>query len=345
MNALAIVVTDSHYNKNNMEEVNDCLFQSIMRGEELKCKLYIHCGDVFTSRYGRSFEELKAFSQYIAALESSNFEKVFIIPGNHDKKDQSSDESYLDIFKRNDSKIQIVSNYEIFNNSWINFCFLPFFSENVYSDKISSIISKIKKKGKYFLFTHVAVNGVKNNDGSLVENDFDEGIFSPFERVFVGHYHNRQEFDNITYFGSLKQNDFGEDREKGWMILNEDGSYFFEQSLFVEYKSFKIDLSKENSSRLISLYKQKYGDNPNFKVKITLKGTEEQLSFFDKKDFTELGIILEKIRVEGQIVSMDQLKIKNANFFDYFDNWLSQEKNEKIKETLEKIKKKYVENN
>jgi DNA repair exonuclease SbcCD nuclease subunit len=341
--AIAIAVTDSHYHKSNLEEVNDCLFQSINRALELGVKYYFHCGDVFTSRYGRSFEELKAFNEYLSVLEDSGLESIVIISGNHDKKDQTSDESYLDIFKRNNSKIQIVSNFLIHRFGDFYFCFLPFFSESVYSDKINSIVSKIKKKGRYFLFTHVAVNGVRNNDGTVVSNDFGNKVFDAFEKVFIGHYHNRQEFDNIVYFGSLKQNDFGENKEKGWMVIYDDGSYEFEQSDFIQYINLKIDLSKSSASKLINLHLEKYGNNPNFNTRITLTGTESQLKDYDKKDFSEVGIDLKKITEGDKIITMDDLKIQNKNFNQYFKEWVSQTQ-EKDKAILTNIMEEYVAN-
>lgn len=340
---LAILVTDSHYNKKNLEEVNDCLFQSVQRGVELGVKFYFHTGDIFTSRYGRSFEELKAFNEYVTLLEDSDFEAVVIIPGNHDKKDQSSPESYLDIFHRNNSSVEIVSEPSEITYGNFSFWFLPFFSEGVYSDKIVSTVSKLKRKQRNFLFTHVAVNGVKNNDGSIVDNDFNADIFSAFEKVFVGHYHDRQEFENIVYFGSLKQNNFGEDKAKGWVIFYDDGSFEYEQSFFTQFINLKIDLNKASVTKLINIYKEKYGNNPDFFTRITLTGSESQLAEFDSKEFLELGIDLKKVTDNDKVITFDDLRIQNKNFQEYFIDWSS--KLEEIdKELMEQLMEEYVAN-
>ena len=56
-----------------------------------------------------------------------------------------------------------------------------------------------------------------NNDGSSVESSIRPSLFKDWGLVLSGHYHDYQELsDNVVHLGSLTQNNFGEDENKGF---------------------------------------------------------------------------------------------------------------------------------
>ena len=79
---------------------------------------------------------------------------------------------------------------------------------------------------EHFLYIHEGINGALAQPS---EKELPARIFSPFDKVFVGHYHNRTVIPGtgIEYIGSSRQHNFGEDEEKGYTVLYTDGTYEF----------------------------------------------------------------------------------------------------------------------
>lgn len=297
----AIIVADSHYDKNNVSEVSAVMDQAIDLAIERKINTIFHIGDVFTDRTGQGLMVLLAFSRWLQKC-SANGIKVHAIPGNHDKTNQESEESYLDIYEgKYGFKLHRTGKY-IFHSPDVLCCFLPYFPEGgSYLSRLEELWSKVvkvdgQKAQNRFLFTHIAIDGVKNNDGSLVTNNLKPKLFSKFTKVFVGHYHNRSNIGRIHYVGSIRPKDFGEDNRKGFTILNKDGSHEHVDAKFRKFIKVKVDLTEEeiDFDGLLSQYNT---DEDNIRVVIT--GTEDQLALVPSKTFSDVGIDLKKESVKA----------------------------------------------
>jgi len=211
---LAILITDTHYHKDNTEEVDDVLDQAIQLALEQGVYRIFHLGDVFTNRVGQGLRVLLAFRRWLRNCGEQGID-VWLIPGNHDKTDLESEESYLDVYDSY-SNVTIVGKptYQTFLDTMVGF--LPYFKEDgSYPDRLDELVkfpidSRIKTR---ILLTHIAVDGVANNDGTEVTNELGAGRFSHFDNVFVGHYHNRSDVgENIHYIGSARPSNYGEDK-------------------------------------------------------------------------------------------------------------------------------------
>lgn len=196
-------------------------------------------GDLFDNRKAQKLSVLSSMKKILKNCP------MMIIPGNHDKYDQSDRSSYIDMYDNVANVIDDGHFVEV-NGGKILLCFMPFFTNDVYIEKLEKLKQNINDSyKKVFLFTHIAINGVRNNDGSLVDNGIKLSMFTEFDHVFVGHYHNKSKVGkNITYIGSAFQSNYGEDNNKGFTLLYEDGSTTFIKSKFPEYVVYKLDVDE-----------------------------------------------------------------------------------------------------
>lgn len=240
---IGIFITDTHYKSDNIEEVNSVLFQAVDLAKELGVPLF-HGGDWFTDRVGRTLKELNAMFDFLSYASSLSVQ-IFTIPGNHDKTDLNDEKSYLDIFSNfwNFTVVKSIRKFSLSNK--VSITLIPYFKDN-YNEYLETALSRIKSKDINVLLTHTAIDGVKNNDGSQVSNIRKTTKFRGFDLVLVGHYHNFQSFENIVYFGSARPENFGEDNNKGVLVLYNDGDFDRKALDFIKYETIKIDLSKVN---------------------------------------------------------------------------------------------------
>lgn len=342
----ALIFTDPHYNKKNHGLVNKVLFQALDRAVELKIKYLICCGDVFTDRVGRSLEDLLAFTSFLEELSERDL-FLYLIPGNHDKTDLKSKSSYLDIF-------DFYPNVKVFNDFGLkmnpgnepDFAFLPFFEDKIFKEKVKVDFSK--KTKNLILFTHQAIDGVKNNDGSVVKDSVAPSSFKRFEKVIVGHYHNRQSFDNIHYIGSTHAQNFGEDNKKGWAVLYENCDLILEDAVFPKYVRIKIDITKRTGLLILQKAIKKYQFSQD-NIRFVIAGKPSQLSSIaqDIIDMRKKGIDvqtkdIEVVETMNSEADKKVIEMKHKDLLTYFEEWVDNQ--EEMGEERKILGLKYLEN-
>lgn len=215
----SVLLTDLHMKASNIEHI-----MSIGRyASQFGVPIFV-MGDLFDSRKAQSQKILLAMQEFLMELTTSG-ETVYVIPGNHDKTDYGSAESFLDIYKV--EGVDVVRDSSIVEIGSIEYYLLPYFSEKgeLYRENLSHLSKHaISSQNQKVLLTHIAVNGVRNNDKSEVKDGIPPNLFNVFDKVKVGHYHDEQEFGNIHYIGSTMQHDFSEDHEKFISIMHDDMS-------------------------------------------------------------------------------------------------------------------------
>jgi exonuclease SbcD len=236
-NVAAVVITDTHLTKDNCEQVIEIFEQCKNLALSCGVKQVQHLGDIFTNRVGQSLQTLLAFKKILSSYEEVGLE-IIAIPGNHDKTDLDSDESYLEVFSE-------FSNFTLLNKpttkkiNGIHFHFVPYY-HHTYTDRLSEI--QTDEDNYNILCTHQAINGVKNNDGTEVTDCNSPSEFERFDKVLVGHYHNASKIgNNIYYVGSAYQSNFGESIEdKGFTVIYQDGSMAKVRSKFKQFIKVKL---------------------------------------------------------------------------------------------------------
>jgi exonuclease SbcD len=281
---IALILTDTHLSETNIPLVKSIWTQAIIHCQELNIEKIFFAGDFFTARKAQPLSVDEAGREIISNIGLCGIE-LTMIAGNHDKIYLDSSSSYIDEYSMYSNCLVIQNSYiDVINNLRIHF--LPYFKENgSYLQKLSEI--KVDKQYNNILITHIAVNGVKNNDGSKQENDIDTNLFNQFDSVFVGHFHNQSKLgDNIYYVGSAYQANFGEDNQKGFTILYDDGSHSFIKSVFKEFIKVKLNpLDDKAIDEAKKMYK-----NSQDNIRFVFEGEEAELKTINKELYADLGI-------------------------------------------------------
>jgi len=310
--AVSLMITDTHLKDGNDDLVFSIFSQAIDYCLKNKIKVIFHGGDIFTNRKGQTLLNLMTFMDILAYARSRGI-SIYAIPGNHDKTNQSSTNSYLDIFSEYDNFHCIKEEYSMsLKDCSVNFCFLPYFTDEEYLTRLLRLQEEIMDDSvENILITHKDINGVKNNDGSVVEGEIDKNFFKVFKRVLVGHYHNSQQFKNIFYIGSPYQGNFGETWEdKGFQVIYSDGSMQLIQTEFPKY--IKLILPIEDKE---GLHKEamKYKNSTDF-VRFVLTGKRSEYDKLNVSGIKEMGI---DVRYESEEFNESISAVENDELIEF----------------------------
>lgn len=307
------MITDIHLTGDNASDTIKLVCAAIDKAVEFKLKFVYVGGDVFDSRKAQS---LKALEAWMEILRYAKRMQVVLraIPGNHDKPSYKAERSYLDLYKDHES-IELIRDYDAFAEGEYMVHMIPFFDEKEvypqYLQRAFDAVSLIKDK-KHMLITHVAIDGVKNNDGSEIEGTLPSNQFNVFERVFVGHYHDYQEIGNVVYFGSIKQKNFGENNKKGLTVFFEDGTWEQQPLPSKQYKVVKVNIDTITDKELTELMEENGGKEDNVRFKFT--GTREKIKSIDKKRFESIGIDVKCEEIDPE-VNLDYTELTHFEGF------------------------------
>lgn len=313
-----IVSTDWHLKPSNLEEIYKLQEQELREANELGVKDHVWLGDIFDSRISQREETLNMLTKIID-LYSAFGHNIYCIPGNHDKSNYDSETSFLDAYKYHpnfDLMDQI--DYRLING--VNCYFLPFFSNEIWIDEISN--QNDRDHVGDILFTHIAFQGSRNNDGSLIESTIKPSMFENWGKVFSGHYHDFQELsENIIHLGSITQNNFGEDEEKGFWVIYDDLSYDLIPSDGKKYKKLTINMDEMTFKQADKVIKKFKEENNDSFVRVEIKGSEDIIKSIDKKEYQSLGIDV-KIKIneiENTESETEEVKaLTNTDIVDKF---------------------------
>ena len=348
MKKIGLLMTDTHLSPSTIDINRSIWRQAVEVCKENDITTIYHLGDVFDSRKSQTQEMLLILDELLEMVSNSNIE-ITIIPGNHDKTDYESSDSFLKIY-RHHPNVQI-ANYLSIHNTSKNLSIpvdtavvlVPFFSEKSgkYTEVLKGNPSLLDKYKTKFLLTHIGVNDAVMNGGSVIQDHLEGDIFSDFDKVYVGHFHDYQELKKgkIVYIGSSYQANYGEDNKKGFQLLNQDGSIEYVKTSFPEYKKVSIDIDSCTKQDIQRLKKEYEGSEDN--IRFVFQGSKEKLSSVDKAEFSTLGIdvkLEEESAVvqdyDGEVSSFDSQSILKE-----WDDFTSED------EDMNKRGKEYLKNN
>lgn len=334
-----VIITDTHLNEENIELVESLFDQTLQFALDNGLKRVFHGGDIFDIRKYQTLAVLKSFIRILRRFEEKGVD-LYAIPGNHDKPNYKSKDSYLDVFERYPS-FKLIRDYECFQSKEHRFHLIPFFDEKeVYGEYLSQAIKAIqtsspKVKGrKEFLLTHRAVNGARNNDGTVVEEILDINEFQVFDKVFVGHYHDHQIIGNVIYIGSSHQTNYGENADKGLTVFYDNGETERHLLDFPIFETIKIDLNTISEEELKEL--TAFSSQSQTKTRFKFSGTREKLAGLDKHLFLKQGIDV-KTEIDDPEVDLDYTELVEFEGFDVSsiqEEWKEFVEKHKIQEDL-----------
>lgn len=321
----SIWTTDWHLHEQNIDKILNIVDQLIDLAKELNTNEIIHGGDVFTSRKSQSIVTMNAFKTIIKKFRDNDI-TFYVIPGNHDKVDYNSTQSWLDFFDSENFYLidQPESFMDWFDN--IHFHFLPYFDEKIsYGEYLSKIDTS--RPGKHYLFTHVGLNDVLNNTGKLPNNTVSVDTFDRFDKVFIGHYHNRQLVnDSIIYTGSTIPTNFGEDNEKGFMVVYQDGTYDFYTPEFDEFVTHEIDSEDLTMDQAQAFIEEVNSNGNNNRIVVTGNKLNDIKAV---KNFLEQNGVKVESKQQDRVINTKHMEYKpmtDDELAQDFDEWLEEKK-------------------
>jgi len=297
---LAVVITDTHLNDKNIDLVGDIFRQTFEFCVQNDIRYIFHAGDWFTSRTGQSIACLIATKDILERMNRDFGIEMWAIAGNHDKADQSLAESFLSIFEgiKGFRLVSLAGGVPLSKDLHVQM--IPYFTKDFYEEQLADMIGFVfedpnfPNKAKQILITHSAINGVKNNDGTEVTEGLSQNAYSYFDKVFVGHYHNKSKIGkNIYYIGSAYQANFGEDDSKGITVLYENGDH---EQIVLDFPRFvKIPVNvNELDAEFIKEIKQFKETEKGLNLRIVLTGSEQEINSFNKNRLLDLGVSVDK---------------------------------------------------
>ena len=316
--AIALLINDLHISKDTIHDFNLNWDEALGVCNEYGIPEIYVGGDMFTSRASQTLDVLLAVKNAIQRSSAKHIH-VTIAEGNHDKVDQESVFGYNHIFeKKND--LFVIDTGLIADYDEIKLAVMSYFPEK---GSFRQKLEGVKKQVAYciedtILYIHEGIHGALGD--FEIPDELPQDIFSDFYKVLVGHYHNRTKIDgtNIEYIGSSRQNNFGEDEEKGYTILYDNGdTKFVKNNVNVRYATITVDAEDINDSFLLKLVNQSR-KGPGYKIRVKVKCTDAQAKTFDKKALLENGaskveLITDKLqKIETQSTAISEKFDKNG---------------------------------
>lgn len=284
-----IVFSDLHLDYNNWNLVSSIIDQIIEKAKKLKVSTVTLIGDIFESRKAQPLNNLIYFEQILNKFQESQI-ILEAIPGNHDKVDLESENSYLKAFEHH-PYFTLISKYDInLISDKLLIHYIPYFKEGAtYLKYLSNSVKNIKPSKINVLLTHIGIDGVFNNDKESVLSEITPDLFENFDHVYIGHYHDRSKIThNIEYIGSCYSHNFGEDNEKGGILLYEDGSIEYFNLKFPFHIEVIFDLDKDSLNHILTL-KEQFANSSNI-IRFKFYGPKEKIYSLDINPFKSVGI-------------------------------------------------------
>jgi DNA repair exonuclease SbcCD nuclease subunit len=323
------LLTDLHFGlKKNNKIVLNWLIKSLDQAKNSfmkhNCKTIIICGDIFDNRELNSTYMMKEFLNWFESF-SKEFERIYIIIGNHDIFYKNTREyNIIDILLGTHEKVCIVNSPMVVDNMIL----MPWIVD-------PEEIKFIGDKKQNILIGHYEINGFKFvTSGMVCTHGLKQDLFSKFDLVLSGHFHVKQNQDNIHYLGTIMPLTRGELGEShGWHILDTENLElkFFENEISM-FETFEIN----SSTKKIPNFEDKF-------VKVIVEGEytksiEKALSEI-QSTAVECSIIKDKYITDAENKDKSsQINLENYSIEEILDEYLSQHLSESLdKEIFKKL--------
>lgn len=271
----AVLISDIHFNINNLELATKALMAAIDYSNKAKIPLII-AGDLHDTK---AIIRAEVANRLIEVIRSAKQEVLFLV-GNHDLINEKGEENgltYLSFAVETGGVVKVPCEY-------LGLALLPYQND---SQKVVDFVKTLKPGTT--LIMHQGVRGAYMGDYVQDKTSVDPKVFEHLT-VYSGHYHRHQKVGTVTYLGSPFTHTYGEanDGPKGFLVLYEDGSYHQEVLDYRKHLVFNISYQK--------LHTLPKDTKPDDLVWVKISGPKSILS----------GITKERV---GQFLGRDNFKL------------------------------------
>lgn len=285
-----LLLNDIHISKDNIPAFKANWQEAIDICRKMDIKDIAIGGDLFFSRAAQTLDVLLAVHDALLTAAEHGIH-VTIAEGNHDKVNQENERGYCHVFDQH-SNVLVCDEYvslPLGDDCRFVLHMMGYFPED---GSFCTRLDRLKEealdpKRLNFLYIHEGINGAlaQPNDKELPAK-----IFEEFDKVFVGHYHNRTIIDKtrIEYIGSSRQHNFGEDEEKGYTVIYTDGSHeFIKNQANTRYRV--IDVAAERAGLHLMDELREIDADGRYKVKVRVHAPQAAMKSVDKAALLDAG--------------------------------------------------------
>ena len=322
-----LLLNDIHISKDNIPAFKANWQEAIDICRKMDVKEIAIGGDLFFSRAAQTLDVLLAVHDALLTAAEHGIH-VTIAEGNHDKVNQENERGYCHVFDQH-SNVLVCDEFvslPLGEDCRFVLHMMGYFPED---GSFCTRLDRLKEealdpKRLNFLYIHEGINGAlaQPNDKELPAK-----IFEDFDKVFVGHYHNRTIIDNtrIEYIGSSRQHNFGEDEEKGYTVIYTDGSHeFIKNQANTRYRV--IDVAAERAGLHLMDELREIDADGRYKVKVRVHAPQAAMKSVDKVALLDAGATKVELIADDE----QMLEVAASSLFEKFDS-------HRIRETYEEF--------
>lgn len=320
-----LLLNDIHISKDNIPEFTANWREALDICRTMDIRDIALGGDLFLSRAAQTLDVLLAVHDALL-LAAEYGMRVTMINGNHDKVNQESPRGYCHIFDQHDN-VLVADDYvslPMGDDCRFVLHLMGYFPED---GSFCTRLERLKEealdpKRLNFLYIHEGINGALSQPS---EKELPAKIFDAFDKVFVGHYHNRCIIPRtrIEYIGSSRQHNFGEDEEKGYTVIYIDGTHeFIKNRVNTRYKV--LDISAERAGLHLMDELREIDADGRYKVKVRVHAPQAAMKSVDKTALLEAGATKVELIADDE----EMLEASSSSLFEKFDS-------HRIRETYE----------
>ena len=322
-----LLLNDIHISKDNIPAFKANWQEAIDICRKMDIKEIAIGGDLFFSRAAQTLDVLLAVHDALLTATEHGIH-VTIAEGNHDKVNQENERGYCHVFDQH-SNVLVCDEFvslPLGEDCRFVLHMMGYFPED---GSFCTRLDRLKEealdpKRLNFLYIHEGINGAlaQPNDKELPAK-----IFEDFDKVFVGHYHNRTIIDKtrIEYIGSSRQHNFGEDEEKGYTVIYTDGSHeFIKNQANTRYRV--IDVAAERAGLHLMDELREIDADGRYKVKVRVHAPQAAMKSVDKAALLDAGATKVELIADDE----EMLEVAASSLFEKFDS-------HRIRETYEEF--------
>ena len=322
-----LLLNDIHISKDNIPAFKANWQEAIDICRKMDVKEIAIGGDLFFSRAAQTLDVLLAVHDALLTAAEHGIH-VTIAEGNHDKVNLENERGYCHVFDQH-SNVLVCDEYvslPLGDDCRFVLHMMGYFPED---GSFCTRLDRLKEealdpKRLNFLYIHEGINGAlaQPNDKELPAK-----IFEEFDKVFVGHYHNRTIIDKtrIEYIGSSRQHNFGEDEEKGYTVIYTDGSHeFIKNQANTRYRV--IDVAAERAGLHLMDELREIDADGRYKVKVRVHAPQAAMKSVDKAALLDAGATKVELIADDE----EMLEVAASSLFEKFDS-------HRIRETYEEF--------
>lgn len=322
-----LLLNDIHISKDNIPAFKANWQEAIDICRKMDVKEIAIGGDLFFSRAAQTLDVLLAVHDALLTAAEHGIH-VTIAEGNHDKVNQENERGYCHVFDQH-SNVLVCDEFvslPLGDDCRFVLHMMGYFPED---GSFCTRLDRLKEealdpKRLNFLYIHEGINGAlaQPNDKELPVK-----IFEEFDKVFVGHYHNRTIIDKtrIEYIGSSRQHNFGEDEEKGYTVIYTDGSHeFIKNQANTRYRV--IDVAAERAGLHLMDELREIDADGRYKVKVRVHAPQAAMKSVDKVALLDAGATKVELIADDE----EMLDVAASSLFEKFDS-------HRIRETYEEF--------